>query len=314
MNYVLYGEESYRLKKTLNTIVSKYIQDESDLNLITYDAFTSDMEVILEDAMTIPFFQDYKVIVVYHANFLSTTNDTGIDPNVLTSYVEHPMDSTVLIFVGDFQKLDARKKIVKKIKETWKVLEFKKLDDLGKLSYVKEEIKNRNISIDPNGFQELIRRLPLDMESIQRELEKLELYGELITYDVITHLVTRPLEDNVFDLVHAVVEKDKRKAFQIYRDLCVVNTDAIYLIALLSSQFRFLFQVKTLMNQGNNKDAIVAELHAHPYRVKLAMNDVTRLSNSYLMQMLAKLATLDQQLKAGLIDKKMGFELFLIEL
>lgn len=314
MNYVLYGEESYRLKKTLKTIISKYIQDESDLNLVTYDAATSDMEVILEDAMTIPFFQDYKVIVVYHANFLSTNNDTGIDPNVLSDYVDHPMDSTVLILVGDFQKLDSRKKIVKRIKESWKVLEFKKLDELAKQTYVREELKNRKISINDAGFQELLRRLPLDMESIQRELEKLELYGEDITYDVITHLVTRPLEDNVFDLVHAVVEKDKRKAFQIYRDLCVVNTDAIYLIALLSSQFRFLFQVKTLMNQGRSKEDIVTELHAHPYRVKLAMNDVSRLSNSYLMQMLAKLATLDQQLKAGLIDKKMGFELFLIEL
>ena len=314
MNYVLYGEESYRLKKTLKTIISKYIQDESDLNLVTYDAATSDMEVILEDAMTIPFFQDYKVIVVYHANFLSTNNDTGIDPNVLSDYVDHPMDSTVLILVGDFQKLDSRKKIVKRIKESWKVLEFKKLDELAKQTYVREELKNRKISINDAGFQELLRRSPLDMESIQRELEKLELYGEDITYDVITHLVTRPLEDNVFDLVHAVVEKDKRKAFQIYRDLCVVNTDAIYLIALLSSQFRFLFQVKTLMNQGRSKEDIVTELHAHPYRVKLAMNDVSRLSNSYLMQMLAKLATLDQQLKAGLIDKKMGFELFLIEL
>lgn len=314
MNYVLYGEESYRLKKTLKTIISKYIQDESDLNLVTYDAATSDMEVILEDAMTIPFFQDYKVIVVYHANFLSTNNDTGIDPNVLSDYVDHPMDSTVLILVGDFQKLDSRKKIVKRIKESWKVLEFKKLDELAKQTYVREELKNRKISINDAGFQELLRRLPLDMESIQRELEKLELYGEDITYDVITHLVTRPLEDNVFDLVHAVVEKDKRKAFQIYRDLCVVNTDAIYLIALLSSQFRFLFQVKILMNQGRSKEDIVTELHAHPYRVKLAMNDVSRLSNSYLMQMLAKLATLDQQLKAGLIDKKIGFELFLIEL
>ena len=314
MNYVLFGEESYRLKNSLKTIVSKYVKDESDLNLISYDALETDMTTILEDAMTIPFFSEYKVILVYHANFLSTNNDTGIDPNILEDYVMHPMESTILIFIGDFAKLDARKKIVKKIKENWKVLEFKKLDELGKRSYVSEQLQKYHIQIDDGGFQELLRRLPLDMESIQRELEKLSLYGECITKTVVSHLVTRPLEDNVFELVHAVVEKDKRKAFQIWKDLCVVNTDAIYLVALLSSQFRFLFQVKTLLNQGENKDGITSILHAHPYRVKLAINDVNCISNSYLMEMLAKLATLDQQLKAGLLDKKMGFEMFLIEL
>ena len=314
MNYVLFGEEQLRLKKTLKTIINKYVQDESDLNVIRYDAMQTNLDVILADASTVPFFSDYKVIVVDHANFLSTNNDTGQDASLLDAYVNAPMESTILILVGDFGKLDTRKKIVKKLKQNWKVLEFAKLDELGKQTYVNEEIKKHHIDITSDALQALLQRLPLDMESIQRELEKLALYGNTVHKDVVLSLVTRPLEDDVFELVNAVVEKNIHKAFRIWKDLSVVNTDAIYLIALLSSQFRFMYQVKTLMSEHATKEEITSILHAHPYRVKLTMQKVDRISLPYLMEMLAKLATLDQQLKSGLLDKKMGFEMFLIEL
>lgn len=314
MNYVLYGEEQYRLKKTLKTIISQYVQDEDDLNVITYDASQTSMDLILEDAMTIPFFSQYKVILVYHANFLSTNNDMNIDITILDDYIEQPMESTILIFIGEFIKLDTRKKIVKKIKDKWKVLEFKKLDEVGKKSFVQEQIKKRNIILDEDAYQELMQRLPLDMESIQRELEKLELYDDTITKNAIIQLVTKPLEENVFSLVNAVVEKNISKSFYIWNDLCVINTDAIYLIALLAAQFRFLYEVKVLIQQGQTKEEIVTSLNAHPYRVKLAMQSVEYLTSDYLMEMLAKLADLDQKLKGGLIEKKLGFEMFLLEL
>ena len=118
----------------------------------------------------------------------------------------------------------------------------------------------------------------------------------------------------MFALVNAVVEKNISKAFYIWNDLCVINTDSIYLTALLASQFRFLYEVKVLVQQGQTKEEIVSSLHAHPYRVKLAMKSVEYLTSDYLMQMLAKLADLDQKLKSGLLDKKLGFEMFLLEI
>lgn len=313
MNYVLYGEESYRLQKTIDNIVKQYIQDTADLNMITYDALQTPLATVLEDAMTIPFFADHKVILVTHANFLSTTNDTGSDGKELDAYIENPSPSTILILSGDFAKLDARKKLVKKIKANWKVLEFRKLDDIGKQSFVKEEILKRQIEIDAIGLQTLLQRLPFDMRMIVQELDKLELYGARITKDVITQLVTRPMEEDVFVLVNAVVDKNLKRAMETWQDLSVSNTDPIYLIALLSSQFRFLFQVKAMMLQGQTKEQITSALGAHPYRVKMSMESAKHLSITFLMEMLAKLADLDQRIKGGLVDKKLGFEMYLVE-
>ena len=81
---------------------------------------------------------------------------------------------------------------------------------------------------------------------------------------------------------------------------------------LLAAQFRFLYEVKALMLHGKGKDAIKDELKAHPYRVQLAMKTAQRLGIGYLMHILEQLATLDQNMKAGRLDKKLGFEMFLL--
>ena len=312
MNYVLYGEEQYLLQESLTRIVKEHVPDANELNKIVYDADITDMETILEDATTIPFFSACKIILVYHANFLGTANEHAVDTAALERYLDQPMESTVMVLIGDFEKLDARKKIVKKVQKTCRVLQYRKLDEQGKYSYVQEKIKKRGLQVEPSAMQVLLNRLPLDIRTIQTELEKLELYGGMISADVVEKLVTRPLEEDVFQLVNAVVERDLKKSFHMWQDLCVLNKDAIYLIALLASQFRFLYEVKALMLQGKGKDAIKDELKAHPYRVQLTMKTAQRLSIGYLMEILEQLATLDQNLKAGRLDKKLGFEMFLL--
>ncbi|MEG1732805.1 MAG: DNA polymerase III subunit delta, partial [Longicatena sp.] len=102
-------------------------------------------------------------------------------------------------------------------------------------------------------------------------------------------LVTRPLEEDVFLLVNAVVERKMKDAFHLWQDMCVLNKDAIYLIALLAGQFRFLYQVKALMLRGLYKEEIVSELSAHPYRVQLTIETCKNLNIDYLLAILDKL-------------------------
>ena len=110
------------------------------------------------------------------------------------------------------------------------------------------------------------------------------------------------------------MKNDLKTALRLWNDLCVLNKDAIYLIALLASQFRFLYQVKTLMMQGYSKNEITSELKAHPYRVQISMQNCAHLELAHILHILAQLADLDQKLKSGQLDKKLGFELFLMQM
>ncbi|MEG0362156.1 MAG: DNA polymerase III subunit delta, partial [Longicatena sp.] len=55
-------------------------------------------------------------------------------------------------------------------------------------------------------------------------------------------------------------------------------------------------------------------LKAHPYRVKMSLQSVDYLSINELFSILNQIAQLDQDMKNGKIDKKLGFEMFLIRM
>lgn len=314
MNYVVYGEEQYQVKKQINAIISKEIGNRDEMNTVHYDALQVSLDVILEDAQTIPFFADKKVIIVNHANFLSSTNDTEIDLARLEEYLENPMDETIMILSGDFAKLDARKKIVKKISSLCQVSVCNKLDKVSLPNYIQAEVKKRGIQIRPDAMRELSNRLPFDIASIQNELDKLALYDDEITVLIVKQLVTRSLEEDVFLLVNAVVEKNIKQCFHIWADLQVLNKDPIYLIALIASQFHLLYQVKVcLLKKITHQDNIAQSLSVHPYRVKLAIPVCQRLSIDDILLRLHQLAELDQNIKAGKIEKNIGFEMFLLK-
>ena len=118
--------------------------------------------------------------------------------------------------------------------------------------------------------------------------------------------------DDPYD-VH--VEKNVKKMFSIWEDLQILNKDPIYLIALIASQFHLLFQVKCAMIKGmHDQSEIASLLSVHPYRVKLALPVCARLSVDTIMDLLHRLADLDQSIKSGKLDKKLGFEIFLLKL
>lgn len=314
MNYLLYGEETYRIKQNLKTIIAQYVDEDDPFSLSYHDARKVSFETILEDLTTIPFLSDYKVVVVEHANFLGSNNDTQIELKQLENYLKNENPSSILILIGDFDKLDSRKGLCKKIKETWKIFVCNRLDEKSKIGYIEEQIKNRGLKLSVSAKRKFIQYVPLDMMIIQSELDKLCLFHDDIDDEVIEALTSRTLNDDVFALVNAVVQKNVKKALLLWKDFDVLNVEVIYLISLLASQFRFMYQVRTLMNQNQGKEAIAKTLHAHPYRVQLVMQSCYRLRCEDILERLAQLASLDQKIKAGQIDKKLGFELFLLKI
>lgn len=313
MNYVVYGEEQYQVKKMISAIIKKEVGSSDEMNTTQYDATQVSIDQILEDAETIPFFAEKKVIIVNRANFLSASNDTDIDLTRLENYLTQPLASTTLILSGSFAKMDTRKKIVKKISSLCEVHVCNKLDKGSLPSFLQEEIKKRHIDISAPAYRLLCDRLPFDIGVIHHELDKLELYGKAIDEEAVKQLVTRSLEEDVFALVNAVVEKNSKRCFQIWEDLQVLNKDPIYLIALIASQFHLLYQVKVQLMKGRARsEEIAKELGVHPYRAKLAVPVCQRLAIDDVLLVLNQLADLDQNIKAGAIDKKIGFELFLL--
>ena len=81
---------------------------------------------------------------------------------------------------------------------------------------------------------------------------------------------------------------------------------------LLANQFRFLFQVKRLINKGKAESEIAKILEANPYRIKFTIKKLYSYTEEMLLYYIQKLAKIDHDIKLGLINKKLALELFII--
>ncbi|RHN02768.1 DNA polymerase III subunit delta [Dielma fastidiosa] len=312
MNYLIYSEDRGRIQKEIQKIVKDNMSNDVKPDTITYNMATTSLEEILADAQTIPFFTEHKIIVAQNCSFLSAANEGSQNTESLEAYLDHPMLTTTLILSGNFEKVDKRKKIVKTIQKTCRVISCSTLDEQGKRAQVIQTLKASQLKLSDEELNHLVSLLPCDSAIIENELAKLIAYPETLNMRVIDLLITRQIEDDVFALADAIMKGREKQVFKIWNDLNALNKEPIFMISVLASQFRFYYQVKTLLVSGLNENDITQELKAHPYRVKLSVKAVGAVSCDQLLKVLAMLADTDQKIKSGLLDKQLGFELFLI--
>ena len=312
VNYVIYGEERATIEKKIAQIAARLHVDKAQISV--YDASATLLKVILEDAMSLPLFETHKVVVMKNASFLSSKDTTGYDLDPLLAYAADPLESSTLIMVCESEKLDQRKKAVKQLMRTCEVIRCGRIDEREKAGIISEMVRKRGIKISAEALQLFTARMPNDLAVIENEVEKLSLYGDEIHAEEAEALSVRTLDDRVFDLCGALCAHDLKKAFRLWKDLDAGQLDPIYLSATLAAQFRFLYQVSVLMGRGLSKGAIAEQLHAHPYRVQMTMAQCRALSSDQLLGILKRLADLDQRIKSGRVDKKLGFELFLLSM
>ena len=99
MNYILYGEEHFLIRKEIDAIVERSVTFEKSMNTVYFDASKTTMEEIIADAETLPFFSEYKVIVVTNANFLTSLKDGNINVDLLDKYLDRQNESTILVIL-----------------------------------------------------------------------------------------------------------------------------------------------------------------------------------------------------------------------
>ena len=159
-----------------------------------------------------------------------------------------------------------------------------------------------------------LKRVDDSLEKVANEVEKLCLYSKHITYDIVDTLVSKPLDENVFDLTSAILQKDRQKMFMIYHDLMILNEEPIKLIVLIANQMRLIYQVKLLVRKGYNDKEIGKILSINHYRLKYLRQEGQDYDLNELLECIDQLSKLDVEIKTGKIDKKVGLELFMIRI
>lgn len=318
--YTLLGTERHLINMFKNTLKQEISVDEEDeFNFITFDMGEVEVSHVVNEAETVPFFGDYKVIFVENPYFLTgekRKNDLEHDVSSLNSYLENPLETTVLIFIASYEKMDDRKKIVKRLKKESCLVDVKPMSEKELTPYLKQYIENEGYQIDKQAFEQLTYLTDMDLSRMMNELDKLFLYRldtKVIKRADVDALIPKSLEHNIFDLSQHVLANQATHSLSLYHDLINDGEETIKVIAVLLGQVRLLLQVKLLLDMNYQQSNITDTLKIHPYRVKLAVNQSKNLTLSALGEMFNELIDMDYQIKTGQMDKELIFEMFLLK-
>ena len=319
--YLLYGTESYLIEDIQREIVSAVLDPaDMDFNLSVFDMKEVSVQEALETAQTITFFGGKRVVVLKESFFLSTQKEkTEVehDLGTLEDYVSNPAEDSVIVIVAPYEKLDERKKIVKAVKKFAEVLHADAFNERILNEWLDEQALHCGVSISRDAKERLIQLVGGNLMLMSKEMEKFSLYvgeGGQVDDSVVDLLTVKTLEQDVFSLVDHVVNKRLAKALQIFYDLLQQKEEPIKLLTLLARQFRIIYHVKVLSSQGMNQKEMASELKLHPYAVKIAMKQAQAFDYPQLSNAIGLFAETDYKIKSGTTDKKLAFELLMLQL
>lgn len=290
---------------------SRLKQKYSECDVVTIDCSRDDPAQLLEALDTQDLFSGQKLILAEHASFLSAKNTTKIDPAELLKRKE---TEHILILSVDSEKLDRRKKAVKELEKAATLVPCLPLDGPSQKQYVRERMKEKDLHLDPQALDWFCSHAGMDPMILDSELEKLSVFSSHPTLEDVQALTTVEPVDNIFIMTEALFARNGLRLLSAYRNFRDQNMEPLAVVMLLAGQIRFLFQVRTLMDDGLDKQGIAKLLVAHPYRTQKAMENARRFDADSLMDILEQLADLEQAMKSGRTDKDQGFEMFCVSL
>lgn len=305
--YFIYGDDEYAIQKQINTIVAKIDASYDEIKLDMDDNNIGDL---IEELRTIPFLSEKKVIYVTNISSIDDKSDYYEDfLNAINTF----NDTNISIFLAD-SKLKSDSTIYKDLKKYAICYAFTNngtsLDEL-----LVEILKDNDFQMANDAKEELLARVD-NAKALISELDKLLMYkydDKQITKNDVALLVSKNLDLNVFDLVTAVIEKNKKKAIEIYNDLQVANVSATYLLGLLLSKFQEIFDVKVLIQGGYSQDLIASIFKVKSGRAYYMIKNANMLNMKLVKQKLEELTKLEYDIKSGRQEQTLGLELFILK-
>lgn len=320
--YVVYGKDRYRMEQFIELLKNKmFSSDEQNMGIVKFDTSETPLEEIVLEAESPSFFLDKKLIIVRDSSIMcaATRDSNKVEHNAdaLMKYMEFPLESSVLLFAVYSEKLDERKKLVKQMKDRRCVVHFPELDHSQLKQWLVKLASDQSRILHTDAVELLISRVGISMQQLSQELNKLCLHvgneGE-ITLELVKHLTTATVEEDVFSLVDAIVNVKLTQALSMYRQLLIRKEEPIKLVALIARQLRMMLQIKELEQHHYTPQQMASTLGAHPYSVKLAADKARQYETKQLGLLISSLADLDYGMKTGQIDKALGLELYILSL
>lgn len=309
--YVIIGNDTFLINEEKEKIIKS--RNVDSFNITSYNFLDSEPLEIINEIQTVSLFGEERMVIISNPEFLKATYKNSNFVDEMIDYILSEYQQTILVILADFE-LDSKVKINQILKDRAYISRLTSIVGDNLSDWIVKYLAKDGYKIDESAVLELIERTDGDMMSITNELEKLKLYhnDKNITYNTVKILVSRNLEDNIYNLLNAFVANDKKTLFAIYEDFMTLNEDEMRIISAIMNKLEEILYTKMLISEGASKEAIASYFKVKPGRAYYMMEAAKKMSNKSIQSLIERVTELDYNIKSGKIDKKLGLQLFFL--
>lgn len=304
--YLLYGEEDYLKKQYKKRLQDALISPEDTVNLNSYQGKNISVKELIDQAETMPFFAERRLLLVEDSGFFKNASPE------LADYLENLPETSFFVFVET--EVDKRGKLYKTVKKTGRVVEFTTQNEETLTRWILGSLKRENKNITRSAMRLFFEKTGADMNNIATELEKLLSYTtgrtEIRPEDVEAICTTQTVS-RIFDMINAVADGNKKKAFDLYDDLLALKEPPMRILFLLARQFNQLLQVKQMRALGYDAQAIGSKLGMQGFVAKNCLRQSSSFELDQLKELVEECVDLEEAVKTGNLNEKLAVELIL---
>ena len=305
--YLLCGDEDYLKSQALSKLQKAILKDGIDMNYTCFEGKKFKLEEFISFGQTLPFFAEYRLVVLKDTGFFSENCDSFIE--ALNSIAP----TTIVIFVESDN--DKRNRLYKLVNAKGYVSELKTPDEKQLLTWLKSKFIEEKKRISDADIMYFLECVGKDMNLLKNEMEKLCCYladKEVITRKDMDEVMIFQVEGKMFDMLTAIGKRNKHKALELYHDLIAVKEPVKKLFIMLERQFNLILEIKSAKEKGVSNDEIAKKAGIRPFLVGKTMEQAKQFEKAELIAILEECAEMDKKIKSGMIKDQIALELLIV--
>ena len=314
--YLFTGTSEIFIKNRMNRIIQSF--NKYEYTIIKYDMETTSLSTVLSDAITVPFLEELKIIILKNPKFLTkSATSTKDEIKAMLKYLKNPCDSTLLIIDATNTVINQSNEIYKMLKNVARIIDYPDPEEIELKGWIVRSFDANGIDIKDDALTLLLEYIGDDQARLSQEIDKLSSYvgkGGTIRIEDIKLLVPKNINNEIYLLIKAIINHDLALTNQIYDNLITHTKDSLTIFSLISNKFKELLSTYRLLKYGYSQSDIAKFYNVSTGKAYYIVQEARAFKLSDLEFYIDKLAELDYQIKSGKLDKTIGLELLLLKL
>lgn len=314
--YLFTGTSEIFIKNRMNRIIKSF--NKYEYTIIKYDMETTSLSTVLSDAITVPFLEELKIIILKNPKFLTkSATSTKDEIKAMLKYLKNPCDSTLLIIDATNTVINQSNEIYKMLKNVARIIDYPDPEEIELKGWIVRSFDANGIDIKDDALTLLLEYIGDDQARLSQEIDKLSSYvgkGGTIRKEDIKLLVPKNINNEIYLLIKAIINHDLALTNQIYDNLITHTKDSLTIFSLISNKFKELLSTYRLLKYGYSQSDIAKFYNVSTGKAYYIVQEARAFKLSDLEFYIDKLAELDYQIKSGKLDKTIGLELLLLKL